>query len=232
MEVDMPSTHIDKMLVSLTDPGSFAAEQYQGLRLKVERLRARGVRVLAVTSPGISDGKTVTSINLAAALADGSGARVLLIDADLRRPTVGIHLGLHDPDGAGLADAIGDERIGLSQVVRRIDHANTLAVVLAGSKPVSSHELFRSPRFESLLQEARDLYDFVVLDTPPVVPVCDTVLLSRSVDGVLVVVAAHETRRKLLEQALNLIDESKVLGIVFNGDDTTLFEQYKEYYQR
>jgi capsular exopolysaccharide synthesis family protein len=229
----MPTTHIDTMLVTLTAPGSFAAEQYQGLRLKVEQLQqSRGVRVLGVTSPGVSDGKTVTSINLAAALADGAGARVLLIDADLRRPTVGVHLGLHDLDGPGLADAISDARIGLTQVVRPIDHANTLAVILAGSKPTSVHELFRSPRFESLLKEARDQYDFVVVDTPPLVPVCDAALLSRSVDGMLIVVAAHETRRKLLEEALNLIDESKVLGIVFNGDDTCLFEQYNEYYRR
>ena len=83
------------------------------------------------------------------------------------------------------------------------------------------HELLRSPRFESLLHEARDQYDFVVLDTPPLVPVCDAAVLSRLVDGMLIVVAAHETPRKLLEEALNLIDESKVLGIVFNGDDSS-----------
>ena len=93
----MLSGHIDKTLVSLAAPGSFAAEQYQALRLKIERLQqTRGVRVLAVTSPGVSDGKTMTSINLAGALAHGPGARVLLIDADLRRPERRHPLGLHD----------------------------------------------------------------------------------------------------------------------------------------
>src|SRR5687768_12299346 len=88
----------------LAAPGSFAAEQYQALRLKIEGLQqTRGVRVLAVTSPGVSDGKTVTSINLAAALARGPDTRVLLIDADLRRPSVAKQLGLPDDDGAGFA---------------------------------------------------------------------------------------------------------------------------------
>ena len=233
MGAAMPSVHIDRTPVSLATPGSFAAEQYQGLRVKLERLqRARGVRVLAVTSPGVSDGKTVTSINLAGALAHGSGARVLLIDADLRRPSVGTHLGLRDLDAAGLAEALVDESMGIRQVVRPIDHADALSVVLAGSRPASVHELLRSPRFETLLQEARDLYDFVVLDTPPLVPVCDAAVLSRFVDGMLIVVAAHETPRRQLEEALNLVDESKVLGIVFNGDDAAPFRQYDAYYRR
>jgi len=229
----MEPGQMDTALVSLTAPGSYAAEQYQGLRLKIEQLkRSRGISVLAVTSPGVSDGKTVTSINLAGALARGSGARVLLIDADLRRPAVGLHLGLHDVKGAGLAEALGDERIGLPQIVRRINHRSTVNVVLAGSTPDHVPELLRSPRFEGLLQEARSIYDFVVIDTPPLAPVYDAAVLSRLVDGMLIVVAAHETPRKLLEQTLNLVDESKILGIVLNGDTSPLPGQYDAYYER
>ena len=84
---------LDNTLVSLRAPASFAAEQYQALRLQVERLRAvRDVRVLAISSPGLGDGKTVTAINLAAAHAESE--RVLLIDADLRRPSIGAQLRL------------------------------------------------------------------------------------------------------------------------------------------
>ena len=203
MNVVLPPEHIDKALVSLAAPASFAAEQYRGLRLKIERLQhTRGLRVLAVTSPGVNDGKTVTSINLAAAFAHRAGARVLLIDADLRRPAVDKYLGLRDEDGAGLAGALGDERLELRQVVRRASGASTLSIVPAGSTPTAVHELLESPRFESLLREARDQYDLVILDTPPLVPVFDAVVLSRLVDGVLLVVAAHETPRKQLEDAL------------------------------
>jgi len=233
MNLVMQSEPIDKTLVSLAAPGSFAAEQYRGLRLKIERLQqTRGLRVLAVTSPGVNDGKTVTSINLAGAFAQRAGARVLLIDADLRRPSVEKYLGLHEVAGRGLADVLGDERVELSQVVRRVGPANALSVMPAGSTPGAVHELLESPRFESLLREARDHYDLVILDTPPLVPVYDASVLSRLVDGLLIVVAAHETPRKQLEDALNLLDETKVLGIVFNGDNTALSGRYDKYYER
>jgi capsular exopolysaccharide synthesis family protein len=204
---------------ALVPPGTFAAEQYQNLRLNVERLQqARGVRVLAVTSPGISDGKTVTSINLAAALARGPAARVLLIDADLRRPAVGRQLGLADAGGAGLTEAITEGIGGLPQIAQMVAGVQGLSVVPAGGPPHDVHEILRSTRFEQLLSDARAAYDFVVLDTPPLVPVCDAAVLARLVDGLLVVVAAHETTRKQLGDALSLLDESKTLGLVFNGD--------------
>src|SRR5262245_53661708 len=115
----MRTERIDRSLVTLAAPGSFAAEQYQALRLKLERLQqARDLHVFAVTSPGMSDGKTVTSINLAGALAQGTTARVLLIDADLRRPSVGHHLGIDDGDGSGLSDALTKDGVGLDQITR------------------------------------------------------------------------------------------------------------------
>src|SRR5581483_2594726 len=93
--------HVDPHLVTLTSPGSFAAEQYQGLRLTIERLRrGRPLQVIAITSPAAGEGKTLTAINLAGALARGAdGARVLLIDADLRRPAVARQLAIEDTGG-------------------------------------------------------------------------------------------------------------------------------------
>ena len=215
----------------LAPPGTYAAEQYQNLRLKVEQLQqSRGVRVVAVTSPATSDGKTVTSINLAAALARGHGARVLLVDADLRRPSVGSRLGMSNHDGPGLAGAIGDGTTTLPQIARNVEAVHGLAMVPAGVPSHDVHELLRSPRFEQLLQDARTTYDFVVLDTPPLVPVCDAAVMSRFVDGLLVVVAAHETTRKQLGDALNLLDESKTLGLVFNGDRSRA-GKYDAYYR-
>jgi capsular exopolysaccharide synthesis family protein len=216
----------------LAPPGSFAAEQYQNLRLNVERLQqSRGVRVLAITSPGTNDGKTLTSINLAAALARGPAMRVLLIDADLRRPSVGRQLGLSDGD-SGLAGAIGEGGRALQEIARTVAGVHGLAVIPAGAMPEDVHEVLRSARFEQLLQDARATYDYVVLDTPPLVPVCDAAVMSRLVDGLLVVVAAHETTRKQLGDALNLLDESKTLGVVFNGDTASRAAKYDAYYRR
>ena len=214
----MSSKKLDRRLVSLTAPTSLEAEQYQALRLKLESLqRSRGVRVMAITSPGVKDGKSVTAINLAAALAQGSGARVLLIDADLRRPAVGRYLEIGGKQALGLADIVDDPNRPLSDAIVNAG-PHRFDVVPAGSAVAPIHELLRSPRLGTLLQEVREQYDYVLLDTPPLGPVSDCALLARWIDGVLLVVAAHRTSRKLLEEALNLLEGGSVLGIVFNGD--------------
>ena len=216
--------NLDDTLVTLRAPDSFAAEQYQALRLKIEWLRrVQNVHVVAISSPGLGDGKTVTAINLAGAHAECD--RVLLIDADLRRPSIGSQLGLDESGAPGLANALSDERLELTDLVRRIEGL-PFAVVLAGVPSAPVHELFRSARLDLLLQEARRQFDLVVMDTPPLIPVSDPAVLARAIDGMLVVVAANDTPRKLLEESLNLLDPSKVLGIVFNRDHRPLYGYY------
>jgi capsular exopolysaccharide synthesis family protein len=221
---------LDSHLVSLTAPSSFAAEQYQGLRLTVERLsRSRDMKVLAVSSPAAGDGKTLTAINLAGALARGGEGRVLLIDADLRRPTVARQLAIADTR-LGLADALTDIHLALADVVKPLDEFN-LDVITAGTARSSISQILRSPRLDSFIQEARQRYAYIVLDTPPLLPVFDSALLAKSVDGVLMVVSANRTPRKLLGEALNMLDPAKVLGIVFNRDERPLFGYYNSYYR-
>jgi capsular exopolysaccharide synthesis family protein len=222
-------------LVSLKAPSSFAAEQYQGLRMTVERLKKqRDVRLIAITSATAGDGKTVTAMNLAGMLARDSNARVLLIDADLRRPAIASRLGIAAAGARGLADAIADANVSLDAIAHKIDGFN-LWVVPSGTGRVPVHEVLRSPRLERVLQEARQQYDFVVLDTPPLLPVFDATQIGGMVDGLLVVVAANHTPRKLLAEALALLDPATVLGIVFNRDKQPLFgyydSSYRQYFQ-
>ena len=223
---------IDRHLVSVTAPASMEAEQYQSLRLKLERFqRERDLKVVAITSPGAQEGKSVTAINLAAALARGSGTRVLLIEADVRRPAVSRYLGLNGSAGdKSLALLLGDSTGTLQDGVQRFDSLN-FDVILAGSPDTPVNELLRSPRVASLLNEAREQYDYVIVDTPPLGPVSDCALLARWVDGLLLVVAAHKTPRKMLEASLNQLDAASVLGIVFNGDDRPLFGYRHAYYR-
>lgn len=227
-------TRIDPRLVSLTAPHTFAAERYQGLRLRLEQLRAeKHLRAVAISSPGSGDGKTLTSINLAGVLARESDARILLIDADLRRSSVSTQLGL-DPAAPGLADLIVSSGKTLAQLVRRPD-ACGFDVLQAGSSSRSVHKLFRDERLRQILDEARATYDFVLLDTPPLVPVFDAALLARLVDGVILVVAAERTPRQMLAAALDQLDPSKVVGIVFNNDSSPLFSYtnraYRPYFE-
>ena len=216
------ATAIDPRLVTLTAPDTFAAERYQGLRLKLEQLRAeKALRVIAVTSPGAGDGKTLTSINLAGVLARESDAKILLVDADLRRSSVSAQLGL-EPGVPGLADLIAGSKKSLAELIRRPETCG-FDVLPAGSSSRSVQKLFRAERFTQILAEARERYDYVLLDTPPLVPVYDAAVLARHVDGVILVVAAAKTPRKLLGAALDLLDASKVVGLVFNDDTSPLF---------
>jgi capsular exopolysaccharide synthesis family protein len=220
---------LSNALVSLRSPSSFAAEQYQALRLRVEQLRReRDLRVIAISSPGLGDGKTVTAINLATAHAESD--RVLLVDADLRRPSVGTQLGIEDSGAPGLANALTDKRIGLEHVVRRNDTV-PFSIVLGGTPSAPVHELLRSSRLDVLLREARRQFDLVLIDTPPLIPVTDAAVLARAVDGVLIVISANVTPRKLLEESLNLLEPSKVAGIVFNRDHRPLYGYYQGDYR-
>jgi capsular exopolysaccharide synthesis family protein len=210
---------IAEQLVSLVAPTSVAADQYRALRHTIERLRKNsGVHAIAVTSPSPGDGKTVTTLNLAGALAQGLDARVLVVDADLRKPSVAAYLALDGMRSPGLSDALRDSRYELHQIVRHVKGFN-LWVVPAGPPELTPYELLSSSRFDELLREARRDFDCVLVDTPPSLLMPDCRLIERWVDGFIMVVAAHKTPRKLVAEALGQLDPAKVLGVVFNADD-------------
>lgn len=219
----------DEHLVGLAAPASFEAEQYRTLAHTIESIHNDSdLRVLAVTSPTSGDGKTTTAINLAGALAQSPGARVLLVCADMRKPSVIEHLGMEYPDPVGLATALLNPEYTLMRVVKRQEQFN-LSVVPAGPCPDNLYEALKSPRFGELLLEARQHYDSIVVDTPPLLLVPDCRLIGKWVDSFLLVVAAHKTPRRLVEDALDLMDPSRLVGLVFNYDDRTLPGHYYYY---
>lgn len=222
---------VDEHLVSLLTPTAFEAEQYRTLRHMVEQMhKDADLHVVAVTSPTVGDGKTITAINLAGALAQAPAARVLLLEADLRRPSVTEHLGLGNARTPGLVDAILDPTLSLEDVVKLRPPFN-LAVLPAGHLPAASYEVLKSPRLGELLDEARRHYDYIVVDTSPLVPLPDCRLIGKWVDGFLVIVAAHKTQRKLLREALDVVDPAKIVGLVFNNDDRPVSRYYYAYSQ-
>lgn len=223
---------VAEQLISLRAPASFAADRYRTLRHTIERLHgSNGVQVIAVTSPGAGEGKSVTALNLAGALAQCREARVLIADADLRQPSVADYLGFDRLNSTGLADAIVNPALGLPDVVTYLKQFN-LSVLPAGAPQSAPYELLNSPRLESLLADARRRYDFVVMDTPPLLPFPDCQVLSRWIDRFLLIVAAHRTRRKLTTEALSQLDPARLIGIVFNGDDQprSSYYGYGDYY--
>ena len=217
--LDGHSYELEEHLVSLLAPTSFEAEQYRALRHMIEQHHgSTDLSVIAVTSPDAGDGKSTTAINLAGALAQAPDARVLLVDGDLRGANLASYLGLDDQGAPGLVDAILDRNLTFEAVVQKLPHLN-LSVISAGRRPSAPYEILKSPRVGELLAEARKQYDHVIVDTPPLVSVPDGRVTGKWVDGFLIVVAAHRTPRKLLEEALNFIEQTKIVGLIFNGDD-------------
>jgi capsular exopolysaccharide synthesis family protein len=214
---DDESGQLDDHLVSLLEPTSFAAEQYRAVRLAIETLRhERGTRVVAVSSPGRGEGKTITAVNLAGALAQSPDARVVLLEVDLRHPAVARYLGLGARRGLSsylLDPAMPDEAI----LVHPAGVA--FAVVPAGVASSMPYELLKSPRMVGLLATLRARFDYVVVDTPPVLPFPDVGILRDAVDGFVVVVRANRTPRELLHDAIDLIGRQRTLGLIFNDDD-------------
>jgi len=228
--VDRPtvaSALLDEHLVSLQGTSSAAAEQYRVLRHLVETLRRRAnLQVIGVTSPGDGDGKTVTAINLAGALAQSDDARVLLIDMDLRHPAIARYLAIAQARPT-LADALGTPAAPLKDALVSLPRFN-LSVLQAPVSAASPYELLRSPRLEALMAEARQEYDYVVVDTPPFVPFPDCRLIAKSIDGFVLVVASNRTPRGVLAEALKAMDPEKAVGYVFNAHPSRSVAEHED----
>lgn len=228
------SLAVEEHLVSLvaTKPPEF--EQYLTLRYEVEQARRRtGLTVIAVTSATMGDGKTTTTLNLAGALSQNRSTKVLLVDADLRGPSLASRLGLEKlNDLPGLGDALADPSIPLGQIARRPPEFRFTLITAGRENTWSPGELLQQPRFEELIGQAREQFDYVVIDTTPLLPVPDARIVHQAADGVLLVVSANKTPRRLVADALEILTPSKVLGIVFNADDRPIREYYSYYHSR
>ena len=211
-------------VVMLHDPRSPAAEAFRSLRTAV-LFSAAGAppKVILLTSAGASEGKTVTSVNLATSLAE-AGSRVILLDVDLRRPNCHRTLGLVNDQG--LSSFLAGQ-VELERVIRPLD-GGRLFFVSAGPTPPNPAELVGSARMRDALDALREAYDFVILDSPPVLPVTDAVVLGREADGAVLVVKGHDTPRELLRRARDQLLQASVhiLGAVVNNVDLRWGDTY------
>lgn len=202
----------ERPLIVHADPQSPRAESFRTLRTNLQYLEpGRGDRAFVVTSSIESEGKSTTTANLAIALAD-SGARVLLVDADLRRPKVDAYLGI---EGAvGLTDLLIG-RADLADVVQRWGR-NHLYVLPAGRIPPNPSELLGSAQMVKVIEELKNTFDVVLFDAPPLLPVTDAAVLARSVGGAIVVVAAGRAHKQHLRGAIAALEnvDAPISGIV------------------
>jgi capsular exopolysaccharide synthesis family protein len=190
----------------------------------------RPVQLLALTSPGPGEGKSTTAANLAVALALG-GHKTLLIDADLRRPLLHRAFGLvHEP---GLTDVLVGRAAAREAI--RPDVIERLDVLPAGSSPPNPSELLGSDAMHALIAEVRQTYDYIVVDTPPVLPVTDATVISTVADATILAIRSGETEETSATRALDQLKRvnARVAGVVLNGVDTRRDRHYAYYkYQK
>lgn len=202
-------------LVVETEPHGRAAEEFRRLRTNLQfvDVATGGRHSFAVTSAVSGEGKTTTAVNLALATA-ASGARVLLVDADMRHPSVADTMGLDG--GVGLTTLLLG-RASLAEVAQPW-RDTTLDVLPAGEIPPNPSELLGSAPMKRLFEEFLDTYDFVIVDSPPIVPVVDPVLISRLVGGMLMVVSVDRSLKRDVAAALKQLKtvEVQVSGFALN----------------
>jgi capsular exopolysaccharide synthesis family protein len=191
---------------------SHASEQYRILRTKIVQ-HPRLPRVIVVASASAGDGKSVTAVNLAGALSLKGTATVLLVDGDLRRPSIWRHLGLEQEQGlAGVLSGAA----ALESTIVKIQEYGNLYVLPAGKSEYNPTELLDSERFTSTMARLRKMFKYVVVDSPPIASVADYDLLTASSDGVIVVVRPDHTNRQACKKALESMPKDKCLGVVMN----------------
>jgi len=204
---------LNPLLIAGLAPKSLAAEQYRSLRTRLAQMEGSGgLRTVLITSPQKGEGKSVTASNLALTIAQELQRRVVLVEADLRKPSLQHLFGL--PPGPGLAEYLTGT-VELKDALQFVPEHN-LTVLTAGSAPLNPAELLGSTAMRRLLDHLRTRFDRVILDTPPVLPLADVAILAPIVDGSLLVVRAGITPKPAIENALRAFDASRLLGVVLN----------------
>jgi len=230
---DVSPSRVEPHLIAVSQPRSAYTEQFRSLRTKVleagERLQ---MRAIVVTSAGIGEGKTLTALNLAWLLAQTEGVRALVIDSDLRRPCANDYLGIDAP--VGLSEVLGGQ-LRLEDAIVRLEPSGLH--LLPGGRPRDDvAELLSGPSYARLLTEVRRMFDFIIIDAPPLGIFTDANVLMSRADGGLLVVRAGKTRYSTVDKLLDQMPKERLLGVVLNRteeqpDESSYYYQHR-YYNR
>jgi capsular exopolysaccharide synthesis family protein len=203
-------------------------EQFKALRAKFEhQVDMHKYKVVAVTSAIAEEGKTLTSANLAANLASVGRKKVLLIDTDMRKSDIAKRLNI--PSKPGLKEFLTGSAP-LEKIIYSDNSLTGLRIISGGEKGTVPADLLAGDTFRSFLREIRNKFDIVLLDTPPILPVADTLSLRDQVDGFILIFRIGITPYVMLRQALEEIEKDKILGVVLNGVEMKKYKYYQRYY--
>ena len=206
----------DNRIITGLEPSTFT-EAYNILRTQIlQRFKENRWNVLAVTSPGSGEGKTLTAINLAISIAREVDYSVLLVDANLRHPWMLEHLGLAQRQG--LSDYLTGE-VPLSELLIQSDRIRHLVLLPAGQALANSAEMLNSPKMAELVKEMKSRYHsrIIIFDLPPVLTSADALAFTPYVDAALLVIEEGQTQKQDVERAVELLSNTRIIGTVLNN---------------
>jgi polysaccharide biosynthesis transport protein len=218
----------ESRLVAWENPRSLWADRFRIIRMHLQKLQASGkLKTLLLTSPSPQDGKSTVALNLATILVGKENAKVLLLEADLRCPSLTARLGLKP--WSGLSECLESDKDPVRSL-RRIDPLGFF-LLPAGIPARDPTELLQSDRLSQVLKILSARFDFVLIDCPPTSPVADALALRSRADASLLVVRAAKTARESIEESIQQLGKSHILGIILNRV-TGLEKEYSDYYRK
>lgn len=216
-------------IVFYTDPRSPGADRFRFLRMRLREIWNAGkLRSLLITSPLPGDGKSTIALNLATALSEKGQRSVLLVDADLHQSSLARQLGI--PTGPGLAECL-ESGLSPMSAVRRLEPLGWY-FLSCGNPHSHPTELLQGEVLPGVLQELYEYFDWILIDSPPVIPLTDALSLARRTDASLLVVRAERTPRDAVHEAVKLLSRQHVIGVLLNGVEglNRLYSKYQGYY--
>lgn len=213
-------------MVFLTQPESLAAEKFRFLGVRMRQLQqSRSINRILVTSTIPEEGKSLVSANLAGVLARRKRQKVVLLEGDLRRPVLAQKFGLEKLDG--VCEWLRSDAQSLTNIYRL--KGPEFWLIPAGSPAMNPMELLQSPRLPHLMSQLSRIFDWVIVDSPPLLPLADATVWQRVTDGTLLVVREGITEKGTLDQGLEILKKADLLGVVLNGSSNAI---HQNYYQR
>jgi capsular exopolysaccharide synthesis family protein len=224
----IPRPEPEDRIVALSNGNDLGTEKFRLLQSRLRQLRVeRKCEVVVLTSAIPSDGKSLIAVNLAMSLAKHTALKILLLEGDLHKPVISSRLGL--PISKGFSDWLATD----SAIEESLFHLKdtNLWLLPAGSHENNPLRLLQSGKFGETLSLLRGAFDWIIVDSPPLLPLADAGHWSEQADGVILVVRDGNTPRKLLQRALETIDTKKILGVVINDTQATEKSYYERYYR-
>jgi capsular exopolysaccharide synthesis family protein len=223
---DVDATRVEPRLVSITNPNSTYCEEYRSLRTHVLHKSQRSqMKSIVVASVNPSEGKSVTALNLSWMLAQTDGVKALIIDSDLRMPSLADYLGIETE--RGLSDVLSGT-CSMTDAIVRLEPSG-LHILPGGEARLDVAELISGPRFKEILAEAREMFDYIIVDAPPLGIFTDATVLINQADAAILVVRANRTRYSTLERILDPLPKERILGVVLNQSEDVMQESHYNY---